>query len=307
MEENKNKVDYLEIGYIKWVTGAHIGFLGNLHDTVEKSVYYGMDTMQFFFGSPKSFRRHQAKEEDIKMAVELCKKWPMHVFSHFPYVANLAGSSTTKTLAWSGSEIQDRKTQIVIDNLGYELGVLSNFNIKTNGVVVHPGCFPDREKGLVAISESISRIKFTEGSTLLLENAAGEGNKLAVTFEEIKEIYDKVVPEKQKYLGVCVDTAHIFGYGSYDLSKCSGVQQMFDDFDMIIGLDKFKLLHLNDSKVKLGSKMDRHELLGDGCIWGQSFESLLLLLNLCEKHGIPAVLETHGSDMLTLSRLSMHD
>ena len=305
MDEQKNeqKNEHI-VSSIKWECGAHSQFKGNLYDTLAQSIGYAMTATQFFFGSPKSFKRHRASIEDIEKTKKLCERWPIHVFSHFPYVANLAGSSTLKTLAWDGDRVQDGKTQYILDELQYELSVMSNFNRKRNGVVIHPGTFPDRKNGLKTIAKSINKIDFVEDSKLLLENAAGKGHALATTFEEIKEIYDQVVPEKQKHIGVCVDTAHIFGYGSYDLSTCSEVKRMFKEFDDIIGLDKFTLLHLNDSLADLGTKNDLHALLGTGYIWGMSFESLILLLDMCKENGIPVVLETHGLDMLTLAQLS---
>lgn len=289
---------------VKWEVGAHTQFSKNIYDTLKKSIFCGMTVTQFFFGNPKSFNRHRASQEDIDICKKLLTRFPLHVFSHFPYVANFAGS--VKQLAWNGSPEQDYKTQIIINELEYELSVMANFNQgrKRNGVVIHPGNYKDRSLGLVTIAKSINKINFAEGSTLLLENAAGKGCSLATTFEEIKEIIDHVVPEKQKHIGVCVDTAHLCGWGEYDLSKCSEIDRMFKEFDDIIGIEKFTLLHLNDSVVPFGSKKDHHALLGTGHIWAESFDSLVRLLDTCKKHGIPVMLETHGLDMLTLGALS---
>jgi deoxyribonuclease-4 len=155
-----------------------------------------------------------------------------------------------------------------------------------------------------AIAKSINKINFSTGSTLLLENSAGKGCSLATTFEEIAEIIKQILPEKQEYIGVCIDTAHLCGWGEYNLSICSEVKRMFEDFDRIIGIKKFTLLHLNDSVVPFGSKKDHHALLGTGCIWENSFESLILLVNTCNQYKIPMLLETHGLDMLVLAGVS---
>jgi deoxyribonuclease-4 len=261
-----------------------------------------MYATQFFMGNPKAFARHKVSFDDISRTKKLLKKFPLHVFSHFPYIANLAGS--VKSLAWHGDSTQDAKTTRVLESLEYELSVLSNFDDLRNGVVIHPGAYPDRKAGLANISKSINKITFTENGKLLLENAAGQGNALATTFKEIKTIIDGVDEEKRGYIGVCVDTAHIWGVGEYDISECSEVERMFADFDAIIGPEYFTLLHLNDSEVVLGARKDRHACLGTGHIWGDSFDSLILLLNICKERGIPAVLETHGADMLTLACLT---
>lgn len=295
---------YNSVCCLNWEAGAHTEFSKNIYNTLNKSILYGMTVTQFFFGNPKSFTRHRASQEDINQCIKLLSRFPMHVFSHFPYVANFAGS--VKQLAWDGDKEQDAKTQLIIKELEYELGIMSNFSIggKRNGVVIHPGNYNDRSLGLKTIAKSINKITFTEGSTLILENAAGQGCSLATTFKEIKEIIDQVLPEKQKHIGVCVDTAHICGRGEYDLSKCSEVSRMFEEFDNIIGINKFTLLHLNDSVVSLGSKKDEHALLGKGHIWSDSFDSLILLLDLCKKYGIPVMLETHSSDMFVLGSIS---
>jgi deoxyribonuclease-4 len=297
----KTTEQYSIVTSLKWEVGAHTKFSKNIYDTLKKSISYSMNVTQFFLGNPKSFTRHRASQQDIEKSKKLLDIYPMHVFSHFPYVANFVGS--IKQLAWDGDDSQDTKTSLILSELEYELGIISLLG-KTNGVVIHPGNYPDRTKGLSKIAESINKINFPLNSTLLLENAAGKGNSLCTTFQEIKDIYDQVLPHKQKHIGVCVDTAHITGVGEYDLSKCSEVTRMFKEFDSIIGIDKFSLLHLNDSLIPLGGKDDRHALLGTGYIWTHNFDSLILLLNTCKKHNIPIMLETHGLDMLTLGSLS---
>lgn len=293
---------YTKVSSIKWDVGAHTQFSKNIYNTLKKSIFCGMNVTQFFMGNPKSFNRHRATQKDIDTCKLLLDRYPMHVFSHFPYVANFVGS--VKQLAWDGDAEQDTKTNIIVRELEYELSILSNFTGKGNGVVIHPGNYSNRSKGLTAIAKSLNKINFSEGSTVLLENAAGKGCSLCTTFEEIKEVYDQILPEKQKHIGVCIDTAHLCGYGEYDLSKCSDVERMFSEFDSIIGIKNFTLLHLNDSVVPFGSCKDEHALLGTGHIWNNSFESLVLLLDMCKKNDIPVMLETHGLDMLVLGALS---
>lgn len=286
-----------KIVFNKLILGAHTPFCKNIYDSLKKSIDEGMTCTQFFMGNPKSFIRSIITQEDIDSSLELCKKFPLHVFSHFPYVSNLAGKK--KVLVWNGNTEQDIKTLKIIEQLEYELGILSNFD--NNGVIIHPGNHIDREKGVKAISQSINKINFKSNSNLLLENSAGQGTTLATTFEEIKAILDGVSKNKLKHVGVCLDTAHIFGYGLYNLSDCKEVEKMFDDFDRVIGLDRLKLIHLNDSKVKLGSRKDRHACIGTGFIWGENKNSLMLLLNKCKTLSIPLLLETEISDVSSVS------
>lgn len=280
-----------------WQVGAHTGFKGKIFDTLKTAIGYGMYTVQFYMGSSQSYARTIVSLDDISNSMALVKRYPLNVFSHYPLITNLAGSK--EVLGWTGDGRIDGMLKTTIKNLEYELSVLSNFPV--NGVVVHPGNHNHTKKGIEAICKTINKINFPDNSRLLLENTAGGGTSLARTLSEIKEILDGVDEKKRDNVGVCIDTAHLFAYGDYDISKKEIVQKFFDDFEEIIGLPKLWLIHLNDSKIPLKKRVDRHALLKTGYIWGESDESLLTLLNLAEKNNIPLVLETHGLDMLTLA------
>jgi len=231
----------------------------------------------------------------------LMKRYPTHVFTHFPYIANLAGRSRRDGLAWSGDPSVDRSVTVMLRGLEYELAVVARIG---EGVVIHPGSFPDREMGHKTVAKTINRIQFTPGGMLLLENCAGEGNKLCRTFAELRSVMALVNDKNREHVGVCVDTAHIWGQGDYDLREISEVERLFHEFEEELGIENFRLLHLNDSQAKLGSKKDRHAQIGMGEIWGTGHESLVYLLNKCREHKIPMVLETGGPCMLTLSQLT---
>lgn len=286
---------------IDFPAGAHTEFSGVICETLKKSINNGMYATQFFMGNPKGFNRAKIAQHDIDSCRKILSKYPMHVFSHFPYIANLAGSKDS--LAWSGDEIQDRKTSHIISSLEYELGVLANFNSSRNGVVIHPGNFPKRREGLLAIATSINKISFPNDAKLILENSAGQGTSLATTLEEIKTIIDNVDENKRQNIGVCIDTCHTFSYGDYNLSEKKEVEKLFSDFDRIIGLDYLTLVHLNDSETPLKSRKDRHACLKTGHIWGRDSSALSLLLKKCKNLDIPLVLETSVSDMITLATL----
>jgi deoxyribonuclease-4 len=284
-----------------WEVGACIRFDGNITRSIEEALHHGMYTTQFFMGSPKSYDRQQIYQDDIDTSKTLLTRFPINVFTHFPFIANLNGS--VKSLAWNGDGKMDGKMRYMMKNLEYELNTVASLGQERSGVVIHPGCYPDREVGLNTIAKTINKLNFSEGSKLLLENCAGEGRKLCKDFSEIKRVLDGVNEYNKKHIGVCVDTAHIWGQGDYNLSLRSGVDKMFEDFEREIGIERFSLLHLNDSEVSLGAKKDRHACLGSGHIWGEDFDSLIYLLERCRHHKIPIVLETHESDMLTLENI----
>jgi deoxyribonuclease-4 len=281
--------------------GAHIGFGGTVREAIEEGSKLRMHAIQIFMGNPKSFSRSRITERDILASREACVEKRMNLFTHFPYVANLAGSKDI--LAWSGNAEQDAKTNKVLTSLEYELGVVARASGSSstpalkNGVVIHPGNHTEKEDGLRAIGESINRITFAPNSTLILENSAGGGTALATTFDEIATIIAHVAPEKRGHVKVCLDTAHIFGYGEYDLRKSTEVDRMFEEFDAKIGIGYFHLLHLNDSEVPLKSRKDRHACLCTGFIWKENDEALWYLLGKCASLSVPVILETHVSDM----------
>jgi len=287
-----------------WEVGEHTTFHDSISDTILKGVRSGMHTIQFFMGDPKNaWQRDKISDQDIENSRKIIDRFPMNVFTHYSLCANLAGQSSIGGLAWNGNQSIDRKLRSMMKALEYELEIIAKLSQKRSGVVIHPGSYPNRKEGHEAVAKTLNRINFPMNSVLLLENCAGEGNKLCRTFEEIKGVMDLVDPEKKANIKICVDTAHIWGQGDYNLQKVSEVDRMFADFDRLLGIDNFYLLHLNDSKVPLGSKKDLHACLGDGCIWENSFESLIHLLNKCKENKIPMVLETHGTDMITLANL----
>ena len=282
--------------------GGHIGFSKKILPTIENAIENDMKSFQFFLGNPKSFTRQRLNKEDIVKTFELSTENNINIFSHYPYTSSLNGS--VASLAWNGDKEQDIKTTKILKELEYELNTLSQLSL-INGVVIHPGSFKKTKVGLETISKSINKINFSKNSKLLLENCAGEGSKLCKNFDDIATVLNGIDTEKKDNVGICIDTAHIHGSGIYDLSKQDNVDKMFYEFDKHIGLDKFNLLHLNDSQVKLGSKKDRHECLCEGCIWKEDNKPLKYLLTKCGEKKIPIIIETSDviGDMDTINNL----
>lgn len=280
-------MSFLESNFI--FAGGHLPFSKDITPTVNLAIENKMNCLQFFMGNPKSVSRQRLDTNDIKTSYNLCNTNIVNVYSHFPYTCSLTG--TVSQLAWDGCQEQDRKTGFILKELENELNTLAKIS-PINGVVIHPGSYKNTEAGLETIAKSINKINFDENATLLLENSAGEGTKIPRNFKEIKVIFDNLDIIKKKNVGVCVDTAHIHGVGEYNLSKRDDVDKLFNDFDRYIGMEKFNLLHLNDSMIDLGNKKDRHECLGYGKIWKDNKNSLEYLLTRCGEYNIPIILET---------------
>jgi deoxyribonuclease-4 len=278
-----------------------------LTNTLQHGANLGMYSIQICFGSMKSYSRSKTNDKDIASAKKLQNRSGINVFSHLPYIFNLCGSS--KQIAWDDDEKQDRKTLQSIKSIEYELGIFSNFNDKyKSGCVIHPGSLDKSrkdkkilQKGIEAIAQSINKIKFPDNSMLLLENCAGEGNKIAKNIDELVAIYD-LVRSKQN-VGICIDTCHAFASGekNSNFGKIDDINNFLKEFDSKLGLDKLKLIHLNDSIEEFGSKKDRHACIGTGKIWKDNLSVLSYFLDKTKT--IPTVLETYVSDYYVIQSL----
>jgi deoxyribonuclease-4 len=145
------------------------------------------------------------------------------------------------------------------------------------------------------IAENINRLfdELTDNNvTLLLEATAGQGTNLGYTFEQLAYMIDRV--ENKNQIGVCLDTCHIFAAG-YDLVDPRGYKKTIQSFDEIVGLDRLRIIHINDSMKELGSKRDRHEHIGQGFIGLDGFRNIV---NDKRLKNIPMILETpKGEDL----------
>mgnify|MGYP001606797763 FL=1 len=196
--------------------------------------------------------------------------------SHTAYLINLASPNT---------EIYKKSLEAFYDEMerAERLGLPY--------LIFHPGAHlgSGENTGLKKIADSINILlkKVSDFKLmLLLETTAGQGSHLGYKFEHLSEII-KMVDEKEK-IGVCLDTCHIFAAG-YDISNEYGYKKTFEDFNKIIGIDRLKAFHINDSKKELGSRVDRHEHIGKGKIGLTAFR---LLLNDPRFKNISMILET---------------
>jgi deoxyribonuclease-4 len=159
------------------------------------------------------------------------------------------------------------------------------------GVVLHPGCYTSTSEaaGLELIAEGLLELLAARrrGRTMvLLEHTAGQGTSLGASFEQIAAIVDMMNGHKR--IGVCLDTCHLLAAG-YDVCSEAGYASTFAQFERLIGFDRLKAFHLNDSKRPLGSRVDRHEHIGDGFVGLEAFRRLV---NDRRFRNVPMMLET---------------
>jgi deoxyribonuclease-4 len=198
------------------------------------------------------------------------------VLSHASYLINLS-SVVPQFLALS------RKTLAEELRRCHALGIPH--------AVVHPGAHmgAGEKQGLAAVARSLDDVlRRTRGSSAgpLLEVTAGQGSCLGHSFEQVAEILARVKDPRR--VGVCLDTCHLFAAG-YDITTERGYEQTLERFDRVVGLRKLKAIHLNDSQKPLGSRVDRHEHVGDGCLGLEPFRRIV---NDRRFSGLPMLLET---------------
>lgn len=242
----------------------------------------GATGFALFTKNQKQWKAAPLKQENITAYKNNCKElgFPVEaVMPHDSYLINL-GHPEQAAMKKSRDAFLDEVQRC--EQLGIKL---LNF---------HPGSHLRKiseEECIARIAESINlTLEVTKGVTAVIENTAGQGSNLGYKFEHLSAIIEQV--EDKSRIGVCIDTAHAFAAG-YDISTEAGFQDTFALFNDVVGFDYLKGMHLNDSKKELGTRVDRHETLGNGFIGWKPFE---LIMQDHRFENIPLILETPNPD-----------
>ena len=253
--------------------GCHLSAAKGYKNMAEDANKIGANTFQFFTRNPRGGNAKPIDEKDINDFKELSKEYGIEVIlAHAPYTLNCCSAKP---------EIREFAINTMEDDLKrmeYTPGNLYNF---------HPGSHVGQgvEVGIKYIIEALNTVlNEKQTTTVLLETMAGKGSEIGSKFEEIKQIINGVV--LQEKLGVCLDTCHISDAGYDIINNLDGV---LDEFDKIIGLDRLKAIHINDSMNPLGSHKDRHQKIGEGTLGLETFEKLI---NHPKLRNLPFFLET---------------
>lgn len=253
--------------------GCHVsssnGFVKMLQDTL----YVGGNTFQFFTRNPRGGSAKPINLDDINQFNKLSDEHNFgYIIAHAPYTLNAASKDGYIREFAIKVFNEDLKLLDLLPKVYY------NF---------HPGSHVGQgeEVGIELIIEALNQVLRPEQKTMvLLETMAGKGSEIGYNFSQIKRIIDGV--ELKEKLGVCLDTCHVFDSG-YDI--VNDFDQVLEEFDSVIGIDKLKAIHLNDSKNILGSRKDRHEKIGQGNI---GLEAIKTIINHPLIKDLPIVLET---------------
>lgn len=253
--------------------GCHLSASKGYLAMAKDAVSIGANTFQFFTRNPRGGQAKPIDEKDIEEFLKFSKENNINIIlAHSPYTLN-ACSADPGLREFAKNTMADD-----LRRMEYTPGNLYNF---------HPGSHVKQgvEIGIDYISEMLNEILTKEQTTtVLLETMAGKGSEVGKNFEEIKVIIDKV--DLKEKIGVCLDTCHIWDAG-YDI--VTDFDSVLDEFDNVIGLEKLKAIHLNDSKNDKASHKDRHEKIGEGKI---GLEAITKIINNERIKGLPFYLET---------------
>lgn len=237
----------------------------------------GGNTFAFFTRNPRGGRAKEIDPEDVRKFLELTEEYKFgKIVAHAPYTLNACAAK---------ENIREFARETMADDLKrmeWTPGNYYNF---------HPGSHVGQgaEAGVRMIAEMLNEV-LTEDqtTTVLLETMSGKGTEMGRNFEELRQILDLV--EKKDKMGICLDTCHVWD-GGYDI--VNDFDGVLGEFDRIIGLEKLKAIHLNDSLNDLGSHKDRHARIGEGRI---GLEALVRVIRYPRLEGIPFILETPNDD-----------
>ncbi|MFZ2071848.1 MAG: deoxyribonuclease IV [Halobacteriota archaeon] len=242
--------------------GVHVSIAGSVDKAVDRAIEKGCDTFQIFSRNPRGWQIKELAESDsIRFIEKMAQSGISPPVDHMPYLPNLAAPV---------EDVYDKSVTALIE----ELRRCDTLQIPY--LVTHLGSHRGYGKavGFSRIIDAINRaFRVVDNDVmLLLENTAGTKNSMGGTFEDIQHIKDNIV--RQERIGICFDTCHAFVAG-YDLRTEESVNATLLHFDAVIGLEHLKLIHLNDAKAGLNSRLDRHEHIGLGYIGEEGFRAIL--------------------------------
>lgn len=253
--------------------GCHLSSSRGFLHMGKEAVAIGADTFQFFTRNPRGSKAKDISQRDVEAYLAYAEEHGIHtIVAHAPYTLNCcSGDEHTR-------EFAEMTMADDLKRMEYIPGNLYNF---------HPGSHVGQgiERGIELIAGMLNRILTPEQrTTVLLETMSGKGSEVGSRFEELAEIIDRT--EHKEHLGICLDTCHVYDAG-YDI--VDHLEEVLDEFDRVIGLDRLKAVHVNDSKNPFASHKDRHEKIGEGYI---GLEALRRVVHHPKLSHLPFCLET---------------
>jgi len=259
--------------------GAHVSSSGGIHTAIDRAEAIGAESVQVFTQSPRMWRPTNHPAENFERFKERRAEAGIGgVLCHALYLVNLASPK---------DDLYEKSVTALCNTV--DVGCA----IDADGVVFHIGSHlgAGMELGLERVCEAMKKVldRCSDTTWLLMENTAGAGATIGRSVAELALVYERL--DAHPRLGVCLDSCHLYASG-YDVTEETALDAALDELDGEIGLDRLRALHVNDSKVPLGSNVDRHDNVGEGLMG----DRLGVFLGHPKLQGLPAVLEVPGSD-----------
>jgi len=272
--------------------GIHLYTFGSLANAARRAGEIGADTLQVFTASPRMWRARPTDPEQVAALAEIRRRFDIHpLIVHVNYLVNLASNDPAI-----------RRQSILTLRGEFERAA----TIGAEYLVVHPGSAKGRplDDAIAAVAEGIrDAAENTSGVTLLLENTAGSGTSIGSRFEELREIRSLAGALTMAPIGYCLDTCHLLAAG-FDITTPGGLRAMLRDAAGTLGLEHVRVIHANDSKAPLGSRIDRHARIGQGHIGAEPFRRLLACRELRRMIFVSETpVEREGDDRRNMAKL----
>ena len=263
-----------------FLLGVHVSIAGGVHLAVERAAALKCTTFQIFPSNPRGWRQKPQDAEQVHLfRSELERRRYAAFFVHIPYLPNLSSPDEA---------LYEKSAAALADAIERTAALGGRYLVTHLGSHKGAGPAEGKERAAAAIRRAVRETRGAD-VTILLENSAGKSNQVGTTFRELTTLYRKLGKTAQRRVGVCVDTCHAHAM-AYDLSAGGdGLARILAEVDNFIGVDKIKLLHLNDAKGAAGSGLDRHEHIGRGSIGREGFRKII---NHPLLRRVPMVLET---------------
>ena len=241
------------------ILGAHVSSQGGVASAPQRGAALGANAIQLFTKTPNQWREPVIAAETVERFRREVARYGLQVVAHDSYLINLASPDP----ALRARSIESFRSELVRSQA---LGL--------RAVVSHPGNYIDeRDAGLARNARGYAECLASVPGDLevWIEGTAGSGTALGARFEELRDLRDAVPDQIRTRVGFCLDTAHLHAVG-YELGR---IEAVWEEFDRVIGLDQLKCLHLNDSRAAQGSRVDRHEWIGEGKIGPEPFRRIM--------------------------------
>lgn len=260
--------------------GKHVSIAGGLHKSVDRAQNIGCNAMQIFVKNPRGWQGKELTEEACLKFREVREEAGLDpVVVHATYLINIASPK---------EDLWQKSVDGLIDDYRRSVRLGADY------LVFHPGSHTGSgvEAGMEKIARGIDRVlDEVEGETgLLLENVDGSGTKIGAKFSELKSIIS--LTDHEERLGICIDTCHAYAFG-YDVAGKSGLNELLEEIDDEVGLERLRVIHVNDSVYELNSQKDEHAHIGEGEIGEEGFAGIINDERLQE---LPFILETPWFD-----------